>query len=81
MAPASMPGIEAGTLFHVGAGRGGPVGRRRQFDRGRSIVEYAGAAYLIHLGGKTLSERGDTPGLSRSRERHRPGSRSGAGWS
>jgi threonine/homoserine/homoserine lactone efflux protein len=57
MALTSMLGIEAGTLFHVGAAAVGLSAVVANSVVAYSIVKYVGAGYLVYLGVKTLRER------------------------
>jgi threonine/homoserine/homoserine lactone efflux protein len=59
MALASMLGIEVGTLFHVAAASLGLSAIVASSTIAYSVVKYAGAAYLIYLGIKTLRSRGE----------------------
>jgi threonine/homoserine/homoserine lactone efflux protein len=57
MALASMLGIETGALFHVAAAAVGLSAVVASSVLAYSMIKYAGAAYLIYLGVKTLRER------------------------
>jgi threonine/homoserine/homoserine lactone efflux protein len=57
MALASMLGIESGALFHVAAAAVGLSAVVASSVLAYSLIKYAGAAYLIYLGIKTLRNR------------------------
>ena len=57
MALASMLGIEAGALFHVAAAAVGLSAIVASSVVAYSLIKYAGGAYLIYLGVKTLRSR------------------------
>lgn len=72
MALASMLGIETGALFHVAAAAVGLSAVVANSALAYSVIKYAGAAYLIYLGIKTLRSRDDSnpleiPGASSAR--------------
>jgi threonine/homoserine/homoserine lactone efflux protein len=72
MALASMLGIETGALFHVAAAAVGLSAVVARSVLAYSVVKYAGAAYLIYIGIKTLRDRNDDhplriPGASTAR--------------
>jgi threonine/homoserine/homoserine lactone efflux protein len=56
MALASMLGIEAGALFHVAAAAAGLSAVIASSALAYSVIKYAGAAYLIYLGVRTLRQ-------------------------
>jgi threonine/homoserine/homoserine lactone efflux protein len=60
MALASMLGIETGALFHVAAAAVGLSAVVASSVLAYSLIKYAGAAYLIYLGIKTLRNRDDS---------------------
>lgn len=60
MALASMLGIETGALFHVAAAAVGLSAVVANSVLAYSVIKYAGAAYLIYLGIKTLRSRDDS---------------------
>ncbi len=60
MALASMLGIETGALFHVAAAAVGLSAVVARSAVAYSVIKYAGAAYLIYLGIKTLRDRDDS---------------------
>jgi len=64
----SAMGIAVGTLFHVAAATLGLSALLVSSAAAFQIVKYAGAAYLIYLGIRTL-RGGDAPALDTSRER------------
>ena len=57
MALASMLGIETGALFHVAAAAVGLSAVVANSILAYSVIKYAGAAYLVYLGIKTLRNR------------------------
>ena len=59
MALASMLGIETGALFHVAAAAIGLSAVVASSVVAYSLIKYAGGAYLIYLGVKTLRNRGE----------------------
>jgi threonine/homoserine/homoserine lactone efflux protein len=60
MALASMLGIETGALFHVAAAAVGLSAVVASSVLAYSLIKYAGAAYLVYLGIKTLRNRDDS---------------------
>ena len=64
----SAMGIAVGTLFHVAAATLGLSALLVSSGTAFQFVKYAGAAYLIYLGIRTL-RGGDAPALDPSRER------------
>lgn len=60
MALASMLGIETGALFHVAAAALGLSAVVASSTVAYSVIKYAGAAYLIYLGIKTLRNHDDS---------------------
>jgi threonine/homoserine/homoserine lactone efflux protein len=60
MALASMLGIETGALFHVAAAAVGLSAVVASSAVAYSVIKYAGAAYLIYLGIKTLRKHDDS---------------------
>jgi threonine/homoserine/homoserine lactone efflux protein len=64
----SAMGIAVGTLFHVAAATLGLSALLVSSASAFQLVKYAGAAYLIYLGIRTLCG-GDAPALDPSRER------------
>ncbi len=60
MALASMLGIETGALFHVAAAAVGLSAVVTNSVLAYSVIKYAGAAYLMYLGIKTLRSRDDS---------------------
>ncbi|MFD0665836.1 LysE family translocator [Thermocatellispora tengchongensis] len=66
---ASALGVEVGTMVHIAAASAGLSYLIARSEVLFTVVKLAGAAYLIHLGVRTLRRRGgeqDAPGAGRS---------------
>lgn len=62
----SVLGVETGTFAYALAAAAGLTGLVAASQTGFTVVRYAGAAYLVHLGVRKLRERGDLPAAAAS---------------